>query len=1725
MDSHAYLGDPQREKEIHHLLDQIAVPDESMSDLSSDIILGHSAYDHESQAFVRASHSPGRHHEDFFENSINSTIAHTSPLSNANPNLEDSKIDSSLSQPYTPQQVSRMMDWPKNHINHAEGLFPQVSAPSMSIEGDMWESSPRNTPQPTMIMKSHSSADKSNNYVKKSIQNLPVLDLPTHEDKPSREGITFSPNNAEAGWFFNFAQSSKRSSANQSLKFPKNSFSTELMQGSALLAHAANHHFPSEISLSQVRDNAPIFDEIHKLKNELTNLKIVFRSEQSMHEETKKELYRCSCALQDTETAKRDVEDKNEELEERIKLMMNKMKNPESFETIRGKNLDLARNEIKQLKNYLLEKDKKIEDLKYALLQKSSIECKNIRDKEIEDLTYEITKLKIVNTSQTKQIKELNERLDKEAKNKDIKTGEMKNIAESNENKLKKLISKFEEAQEEIENKDSEIDNLNKKIKDFKQLLDNANKENAQYAEDINNAKSTIEILQKQLSGTYYEKTTSADYDFQLNKIRSSYEKKLEDAKEEITQHKAKIASQDTKIKNLEVHIAKVVEKYEDSYGAETKETVNVLQEELEKVYFAKEQCEKLCDLLRKQNDELKNIEITYKAKIAEDKEQEKSLKKIIEDMKTSENTLKIKITEEKDQEITKIKNSMSLSLAKTQYEKDDLLQKLIEKDQEILELKEDLEKSYKVSEEKVKMDMEYFKERLEKEKTEEIKRLKKIYNNHGATQTSFDYSVYRDEIRVQLENEYNNKIKRMQGQIEEKIRQEIGNDMKSKYEHEFEIKIKNIQAKEKEVYDKAIDEVKAEYSMKVEALKKDYTNNVSQIEEEFMNKVKSIENDYSAALRKNKSQADFSVRIESLEYSLSQKTDENSALKIKMKELEANSSKKIEEVNLLQEKVKELKNQLKDNQKTLTNKLLISQNEVDLLVNKAIETVKKSEELKKSELLTSFEYEKNNWTGQKEKLILELKIKDDQIKEINDKMSSLNKEYEKELEESERKYSEELEDYKFAYFKDLKDKEKTFAIKEKELERKHNEKIQDFIKEYNEKLQKEQEKYTEMINKKDLLSKTDNQRIKEEVAGFLAEKERELTESFNKKQKLLKAQFDNDIKAKELELEGLKDILEDEKRKIKEDYNEKLQNFKHESSKSKRELEREQKKLKDIAENAMESARKELEIIYLENLNKEKAEWERKEKSKIKILQSKYQKDLIDQEQGIKNEFELEKHQALQELADTYKQKIKQIQEEQKKYYEELRVTALEEKAHEIELQVRREMQEKYHRDISQLDAQHFQEKEKLREEFRLELAKRFDDVRNYSYIDNEISYLDLPFSGRKPKSSVGDSLDLRTQLEIYKQKLEQIELEKEHEKLSNFADLEKVRSSEYSKILQFVQEELNGYFTKVGAKNRNTFPELSGIIRGFFSKLDLEIDLQQERIKQASNLEQIRSSGEFNRKRLSQATLNVEFEDTYFVRFQERLYISLEKTIDDLVKLHKNLAERLKTCFPENFLCKTLKEEYFMLISMANRAITLGTDQDSQKNLSTEEREKLKRYENELKTLTAEFKTHMLKSKEWLENNNKAKEEWALEKSQLETKVQSLIKDLEKSKDSSPISPEMLSPEETSNLILGIFKRSSKDSIIIKLLLQNHEFLSVIQYLIEGDSPKSPTPKNYSVIQYETQNSLNSARSYIRPRSVDVEIQPGFNKVLKTTSKFTSPTSQNQNLYQEGFTFPYDN
>ena len=108
----------------------------------------------------------------------------------------------------------------------------------------------------------------------------------------------------------------------------------------------------------QVRDNAAIFNEISSLKKQETMTKIQLRKEQEIHENTKSQLNDLSGLAQKLQVLNSEKEQKIEELEEFIRFL--KVKNPEELDVLRGKALEIARVELKQMKNYLAERDRKI---------------------------------------------------------------------------------------------------------------------------------------------------------------------------------------------------------------------------------------------------------------------------------------------------------------------------------------------------------------------------------------------------------------------------------------------------------------------------------------------------------------------------------------------------------------------------------------------------------------------------------------------------------------------------------------------------------------------------------------------------------------------------------------------------------------------------------------------------------------------------------------------------------------------------------------------------------------------------------------------------------------------------------------------------------------------------------------------------------------------------------------------------------------------------------------------------------------------------------------------------------------------------------------------------------------------------------------------------------------------------------------------------------------------
>lgn len=105
-------NDLKRKQDLCRLLNELAVPEESLSDLSSELP---PASDFEPHSFNHPHFSQeGQVPEHFIGNSINSTIAQTSPLGALKGlNFEESQQGSEPSRhshSFTPQQVSEMMN-------------------------------------------------------------------------------------------------------------------------------------------------------------------------------------------------------------------------------------------------------------------------------------------------------------------------------------------------------------------------------------------------------------------------------------------------------------------------------------------------------------------------------------------------------------------------------------------------------------------------------------------------------------------------------------------------------------------------------------------------------------------------------------------------------------------------------------------------------------------------------------------------------------------------------------------------------------------------------------------------------------------------------------------------------------------------------------------------------------------------------------------------------------------------------------------------------------------------------------------------------------------------------------------------------------------------------------------------------------------------------------------------------------------------------------------------------------------------------------------------------------------------------------------------------------------------------------------------------------------------------------------------------------------------------
>ena len=1569
MDSNSNPGDVQRTRELHELLDQIQVPEDTLSDISAEYQTDNSYM----QSFTRHVQVSPDQQEDFFTNSINSEF---SPKNQRN---QDSGFQTETSQAFTPEQVSSMLDWAKTHVTPAEGLFPQILAPSMTL--DEFE-------------ESFSGAFKNFQApVKRSGSSLPAFD--THE-KPSKEMLTFSPR--QENWFYN---PSRRSSANQSFQSKPQ----------------------TQKSYSQLSEASVNSDEFSKLKTEIANSKIALRKEQEMHESTKNELYKNTQAVHSLELEKEELASRVTDLEEHVKILRKTYKNNSSLEQLRGKHLEHSKAEIKRLQELVTQQEKSVKELKYALSQKQVAESEAAAQKEVEELSLELSKLQIVNKSQSKRITQLTEKCESSEKLKEKAENELKYYQESWSAKFTQLESKLKNQFQKIQEKNSYIQELEESLKDTQQQLKAFQDQEAQEVRHHNQANYQIDLLTNQLQT---KQSSAADYEAQLQKIKAKHETEVNQLKSEIAQLK--------KLPKEEV--------FTESQTSEDKETIAILQNELEKIQ----------EQFHNQGNQISSLESEYKEQIAQ-------------------------LKQEKEELISQLEENPNLVNSQLQEQKE-------------------LIKQYQ----------------------------QEVQNLHHANEKTQQLA---DHYKTQLET-HPNSLK--------KLREEVYQELQNKFNQE---KV-TLEANHK----KQLNELSKDFNSRVKNLEKEYEDNINSVETEFREKTKSMEAEYQQSLKELKEQKqkvqDTKFEIEQNHKSIGENQETIKELRNKIKELEREKKLKEEELSLKYDD---------DFNSKLT--------EIETMFKHKKEEIKKHYEKEKDHLkqLLNEEKEELNYelntlteeTNSYKKLINEYKLKNQELNHQKETLENLVEDLETQVKTQETEFQTQLNSKLSTTQKTLNQKLKD---REKELQNHYENKIQELQESFEKELENERQRHKELLSMKEQAFKADSLRSQDEFSQTLQEKEKHWEEQLSRKEKLLKNQLDKQLRSKDTEIEQLKEDLEKEKRTLREEvrneFREKLEKIKENHSKQKRELERENRKLKEASENAFENAKKELELNELEKLNQERKEWDRKMQQKVKLIQNKHQKEIQDKETMIRLECEQTVADEKKKLKENYNQQLKKSLEEQEQYFQELKTAALEKKAHEVEIKLRSELQEAHICSMNQLESEYYHRMQKLRDEMRSEMEKRVDKMR-----ESHKSF-EVPKSSESPRVSMllEDFRSYQVQ-QAYKRRNELYQMQS-----YTSSQCELTKKAEVKKIQSFLQHEFNTMsncqvFSDLPQKGNNEYPELSELVHSFFESLQVswqfELQKKSKELKQEQDkiITKYRNKvSKFENQRKKEACLQTQSfpekssEFTY-QEAKEDLVLVLEAFNSVLDKYNEDFTESLslQSKLSES---RSSKEDYKHLINDLHKLavkvswIISSNDSPSEEsseivklrmNLS-ESKSKLAKYEEDLRKLTDEYRNYMVRTKDWIENANREKEDWEHQKEDLLEQLSIWQSKAQEVEEAQCLTPEMLSPDETCSLILGIFKRSNFETLAVQLLNKNPEFLNLIQEFLDGayesierSRQEAWLNRRYSRPEtFETLNSVRSSQSIMRPRTA---LSPSLPPQVPRSATRLKRVDYSRNIYSPKSTY----
>jgi hypothetical protein len=1707
------LCEAERDRELQRLLDAIPVPDDaSNSDISSELA---SNFSREPQSFVNPL-SPEARDVDYFGNSVNSTITRNSPVDHIKSLRfdEDSQLDlsrnSQVGEAFTPQQVSKMMNWSKTHITPADGLFPQVSAPSISVdpEDQLFGRSDHATPHesyfnPVSLPLSRATSNSKKESFGTSYDRQDRSSQKTgsdHSKPPRRDMLTYSPSNApDTNWFYTpGVQPQKRQVLNTSHRsHARSSGSSDFVnQGSALLSlhHVGCQPVPTEPnSLALNRDQ--VIEDMQKLMREVALLKISSAENKDQKEACLNELKETNERASQLEYEQRELAQRNAELEEYLKLMQAHSQG--SLEQFRGRALELARTEQAQLNNYLADREKQIMELKYALQKKGLGESTGAKNREIEDLTMELTRLKLYNSSLTKQMTELTAQLKSEQKHREHLQKELSKASESAVTGKETFEEALKKRTAELGEKTGHIERLQSALKEAEGTLRVWNEARHKEKDEIRQLKENVHVLQCENQDLKHGRTSNTDYEGQMRRLKDSYDQRILAANEQLAEFKAKFKTAEDRSKALEAELAKTADTASDKENIMEKEiTIEILTNDRERLIKELELLQSRTEDLRSQAEDASKATAKLKDALDTETGEARNLRALLE---RERRQLQERAAghEERQYELNRTIKTLQDELAKTKEEAKvqgeaarqarqsrlsgssyGLPGCLLEGSMELDRLRAD-DESYGP-----KLATFGAQDKKDQGMMTSIDMPMLLAKSSSDRSRSRDYAGVLEAKEIEIDQLFREKqyfegeakqlrdtLENLQQALKEGeedaikvpcstqtcadllavIREEIRTELEEPQGDDYSSQFKAVlEEQREEMASEAVQmmsQAKAEFNAKLNKAEQDFKAHFQALQNDFEEDLKEKEAEYEQHAQKAKSAFEAEVQ----------------ELRQRCSDLEAQLSSKSSSCA----SEAELRKKLTELEKTYKAKL------------RDLEHVAEMEKLQMTQSLQRSEEARQKVDTQYSLSSKELESLRQQVSKLEELDTTLKLKYEAKSQATEIKHAQELTSLNERLSKDFQGKEAALLNKLAEAKEAHAAEVLELQQDFDAQVEAERRRYKELLSIKE-----SSQADEGDSSSVITEREIQWEQRLALTEKTLKSQFENDLFDKEQGWTAkLSDIqashtaalktLDDEIVSLKAKHKQRVEQLKEENLKQKRELEREVRRTKELLDEHTETAKKDAELSELERLNAERKEADRKMKQKTMLLQHKHAKELQDREGLLKLEFEKERADALKSLAETHKAALKAKEAEVKRRLEEMGQDALQTKVREAEIKVRKQLTEQHIVELGRLDMEHLAQRERIREELRGEYEKMLSELRRPS-VSQHSSFYDLPVkhSGRNLslinfQDSVDEEFeptprqellrhadrsnmmieDLRSRqaFEGRQRSPDKQNVQKLVEVMSDFA-----RKLELENIYKFLSTELEAYLTGQTTK-KPAYPEIKALLHGYLSQIVKRPPAAPKGL--LSPKEPVRTPRE---KPL------IEFSsDKNFLKYDRWVFIAADKVVEDLEQVKSALLTAVNKQPLSNYPCKSARKatEQRPQIEYRDLVQTLGhlagevrtavkknmedsrlADSDEVVRLrlvTAEYRDKLARYETELKNLTVEYKGFILKTNDRIQRLGAEKQhtEQLLDTTTRQLKAaEAKAKMLE---DTPVLSPEMLSPEETVQLVISVLKRSSRDSLLSQLPL----------------------------------------------------------------------------------------